>query len=172
MERLIEDLLRFSRYSSQPLQRAEVDLHALALRVVAELKARYPAAQVRVGELPVCSGDASLLEQVLANLVSNAFKFSRDRTDARIEIGSVEATDAGTPERVYFVRDNGAGFDPAYAHKLFGVFQRLHPEQQFEGTGVGLSIVQRIVQRHGGRIWATGAPDQGATFHFTLTAPP
>ena len=122
------------------------------------------AIEIQVSELPRANGDASLLEQVLTNLLSNAFKFTRGRNPAVVEVGS--RTRDG--EVVYFVRDNGAGFDMKYADKLFGVFQRLHTTAQFEGTGVGLSIVQRIVQRHGGRIWAESAPGKGATFYFTL----
>jgi light-regulated signal transduction histidine kinase (bacteriophytochrome) len=125
---------------------------------------RHFLLQLDTGKLGDCEGDSSLIEQVLVNLISNAFKFTRKREDARIEIGCRE--DNG--ERVYFVKDNGAGFDMRYADKLFGVFQRLHTTTQFEGTGVGLSIVKRIVERHGGRIWAEAAIDQGAGFYFTL----
>jgi signal transduction histidine kinase len=139
---------------------------------------------VRIGSLGECEGDASLIEQVLVNLISNAFKFTRGRDPASIEIGRLQRGNEGQrgnedqrsdggdqqrgEEQVYFVRDNGAGFDMKYAAKLFGVFQRLHSTSQFEGTGVGLSIVQRIIERHGGRIWAESAPDKGATFFFTL----
>jgi signal transduction histidine kinase len=168
MSRLIEDLLTFSRFSRQPLDKKPVVLGDLVRRLVAELRPQESAVEVRIGEVPDCHGDASLLEQVLANLLSNAFKFSRKTPAPRVEIGSLKQ---GT-ENVYFVRDNGAGFDMRMAEKLFGVFQRLHPASQFEGTGVGLSIVQRIVQRHGGRIWADSAPGRGATFYFTLSAAP
>jgi signal transduction histidine kinase len=168
MSRLIEDLLTFSRFSRQPLDKKPVVLGDLVRRLVAELRPQESAVEVRIGEVPDCHGDASLLEQVLANLLSNAFKFSRKTPAPRVEIGSLKQ---GT-ENVYFVRDNGAGFDMRTAEKLFGVFQRLHPASQFEGTGVGLSIVQRIVQRHGGRIWADSAPGRGATFYFTLSAAP
>jgi light-regulated signal transduction histidine kinase (bacteriophytochrome) len=166
MSRLIEDLLAFSRFSRQPLDKRPVVLGDLVRRLVAELRPKDSAAEVRIGDLPDCHGDASLLEQVLSNLLSNAFKFSRRTPVPRVEIGSLKQGS----EVVYFVRDNGAGFDMRTAEKLFGVFQRLHPASQFEGTGVGLSIVQRIVQRHGGRIWADSAPGQGATFYFTLSA--
>jgi len=114
--------------------------------------------------LPVCSGDRGLLKQVWVNLISNALKYSRRRERAILEIGceKIKGVDA------FFVRDNGTGFDMLYAGKLFGVFQRLHHVEDFEGTGVGLAIVQRIVQRHGGRVWGTGVVDQGAKFYFTL----
>jgi len=140
-------------------------------RVVANLKAGEPARKidVQIGEVAGCEGDASLLEQVLINLLSNAFKFTRHVPAPRVEIGmATDAPEAQPGERVYFVRDNGAGFDMKYADNLFGVFQRLHSREQFEGTGVGLSIVQRVLQRHGGRIWAQSAPGQGATFYFVL----
>ena len=173
MDRLIEDLLKFCQFSRAPLTRRRVDLGGIARRVAAELQARDPkrTVQVDIGELPAVGGDASLLEQVLVNLLSNAFKFTRHQAQACVSVGSFEAPDPAAPnaaERVYFVRDNGAGFDMKYAGKLFGVFQRLHSQDQFEGTGVGLSIVQRVVQRHGGRIWAESAPGSGATFFFVL----
>jgi light-regulated signal transduction histidine kinase (bacteriophytochrome) len=165
MSQLIEDLLAFARFSRQPLRKLPVSLADIARRIVKELTAKEERAiEIHVGDLPPAHGDASLLEQVLTNLLSNAFKFTRGRNPAIVEVGS--RTQDG--EIVYFVRDNGAGFDMKYADKLFGVFQRLHTTAQFEGTGVGLSIVQRIVQRHGGRIWAESAPDKGATFYFTL----
>jgi light-regulated signal transduction histidine kinase (bacteriophytochrome) len=121
--------------------------------------------QMSIGELPTCDADPALLEQVFVNLLSNAAKFTRDRTPAVIETGSFEAAGA----TVLFVRDNGVGFDMRYAGNLFGVFQRLHPQREFEGTGVGLSIVRRIVERHGGRIWAQSTPGEGAAFMFTLS---
>jgi signal transduction histidine kinase len=165
MSQLIDDLLAFSRLSRQPLAKSPVCLHAIATRLVAELRPKDSRnLEVRIDAVPDCHGDASLLEQVLANLLSNAFKFTRGRDPAVVEVSS--ALRGG--ERVYWVRDNGAGFDMKYADKLFGVFQRLHPSTQFEGTGVGLSIVQRVVQRHGGRIWAESRPGEGATFFFTL----
>ena len=119
-----------------------------------------------IGELPDADCDAALLEQVFVNLLSNAVKYSRKNEHARIEVGVLEGNAIEGP--TYFVRDNGAGFDMEYAGKLFGVFQRMHRNEDFEGTGVGLAIVHRIVERHGGRIWAEAKVDEGATFYFTL----
>ncbi|HWA11213.1 MAG TPA: ATP-binding protein [Opitutaceae bacterium] len=166
MGRLIEDLLAFSRLSRQALSRRPVDMAGLVRQCLDELAgdtAGRPI-EIRVGHLPGCQGDSALLKQVWINLLSNAVKYSRGRNPAVIEVGC-EPRDG---RQVYFVRDNGAGFDPRYADKLFGVFQRLHPAEQFEGTGVGLAIAQRIVARHGGRIWADAAVDRGATFSFQL----
>lgn len=170
MGQLIEDLLEFSRLGRQPIMREIVHLDRMVARLVDDNRGKEPDRKVRVEVSPLgdCEGDSSLIEQVLVNLISNAFKFTRKRSDARIEIGYLE--DGG--ERVYFVKDNGAGFDMKYSDKLFGVFQRLHTTTQFEGTGVGLSIVKRIVERHGGRIWAEAAIDQGAGFYFTLPPEP
>jgi signal transduction histidine kinase len=168
MERLIEDLLALSQLGRQPLVRGPVELDALALRAVEDLFVKEPLRrrqmEVHVHGLGQCSGDASLIEQVFVNLLSNAFKFTRGQSPGRIEAGCR----MGPQEMVYFVRDNGVGFNTEYAHRLFGVFQRLHSESEFEGTGVGLSIVHRIVQRHGGRIWAESEVGRGATFSFTL----
>jgi hypothetical protein len=166
MGELIEDLLKFSRFSRQPLVKGRVNLRALVERVLAELRALDPTrnVEVTIGELPDPNADASLLEQVVVNLLSNAFKFTRGRDPARIEVGSLQAGG----RTVYFVADNGAGFDMNYAHKLFGVFQRLHSLSEFEGTGVGLSLVKRIVERHGGQIIAAGKPAAGAKFSFSL----
>jgi light-regulated signal transduction histidine kinase (bacteriophytochrome) len=123
--------------------------------------------QMVVGELPDCLADGALLEQVFTNLISNALKFTAGRPETRIEIGSLRI-DA---EVAYFVKDNGVGFDMRYADRLFGVFQRLHSQTEFEGTGIGLSIVHRIIRRHGGRTWAESALQKGATFYFTLPQP-
>jgi len=168
MGHLIEDLLALSQLGRQPIRRGSVALEALTQRLVQDQFAREPLrradTEVRIATLGSCTGDASLIEQVLTNLLSNAFKYTRGRQPAIIEIGC--RTEGA--ETVYFVRDNGVGFNMKYADRLFGVFQRLHPESQFEGTGVGLSIVHRIIQRHGGRIWAESTEGAGTTFHFTL----
>jgi two-component system sensor histidine kinase/response regulator len=173
MDQMIEDLLRFCRLSRTPPNRHRIDLNVLTRRIIKDLQTADPHrhVDVRIDPLPDCQGDPGLIEQVMTNLLSNAFKFTKDRSDARVELGSylVKATTADTPdEQVYFVRDNGAGFNMQYADKLFGVFQRLHAQDQFPGTGVGLSIVKRILERHGGRIWANSAPGQGATFLFVV----
>lgn len=166
MDHLISDLLQFARTSRQRLSKGPVCLSELAREVLDELLAQNVERQIRlqIGDLPDCIADRGLLKQVLVNLFSNAFKFTRQRQIAIVEVGCREQNG----ERVYFIRDNGAGFDMTYADKLFGVFQRLHDAGEFEGTGVGLSIVQRIIQRHGGRIWAEGKVNEGATFYFTL----
>jgi PAS domain S-box-containing protein len=169
MGQLIDDLLALSRLGRRALQSAPIDVRALVEECLAELgEALGPTAeqaQITLGELPPSIGDASLVRQVFLNLLSNAFKYSRHRRPARVEIAS-HLDRSG--QVVYFVRDNGTGFDMAYAHRLFNVFQRLHREDEFEGTGVGLAIVKRIVTRHGGDVWVDAAPDQGATFSFTL----
>jgi light-regulated signal transduction histidine kinase (bacteriophytochrome) len=174
MSQLIDDLLAFSRFGSRPLRTGVVDMRSLAARVAAAVRTQVQAAgpagaqdvTIEIGDLPECIGDSSLLEQVLINLLSNACKFSRGRPQPRVEVSA--APEAS--HNIYVVRDNGVGFDAAYAHKLFGVFQRLHSTAEFEGTGIGLSIVKRIVQRHGGRVWAESAPDEGAAFYFSLPA--
>jgi PAS domain S-box-containing protein len=163
--RLIDDLLELSRTGRTALVRSDIDMRALADDVARELRQQSGAsAQVHVGELPPAHGDAKLLRQVWNNLIGNALKFSAKVAAPRVEIGY----GASAIGPAYYVRDNGAGFDMAYAEKLFGVFQRLHTPAEFEGTGVGLAIVKRIVQRHGGRIAAESAVDQGATFRFSL----
>jgi signal transduction histidine kinase len=168
MSRLIEDLLRFSHLGRQPLSRRSVNIVALVREILDELDTEKKGRQIeiRVGDLPECEGDPALLRQVFVNLLSNAFKFTRHREKTIVEISS--RPDGA--ELIYFVRDNGAGFEMQYAQKLFGVFQRMHRADEFEGTGVGLSIVQRIIQRHGGRIWAESEVNKGATFYFTLSA--
>jgi PAS domain S-box-containing protein len=163
---LIDDLLKFSRLSRTPLNMQPVNTGNLIGNVLESLSSQRQGRQIdiRIGELPECQGDASLLNQVWANLISNALKYTRRRDAAVIEIGCKLEHD----ENVYFVRDNGAGFNMRYVDKLFGVFQRLHRADEYEGTGVGLAIVQRIIHRHGGRIWADAVVNQGATFNFTL----
>lgn len=166
MAALIDDLLTFSRLSRHPLNRETVDPAAVVRDVLEELEREREGrtVQVTVEELPPCLADPSLIRQVFANLLSNALKYSRKREDALVEVGSFQKDGA----TVYFVGDNGVGFDMAYADKLFGVFQRLHRSEDFEGTGVGLAIVHNIVTRHGGTIWADSAPGEGATFFFTV----
>ena len=163
---LIDDLLTFSRLSRLPLSRHEVETGELVRAVIEDLRAQAPgrSIEVRVAKLPVCQGDAALLKQVWINLLANAFKYTRNRATAVVEVGCSQENGA----HIYFVRDNGTGFDMRYAGKLFGVFQRLHRAEEYEGTGVGLAIVQRIVHRHGGRVWADATIDGGATFYFTL----
>jgi len=163
---LIDDLLTFSRLSRAALKKQEVNTGKLVRHVLEDLNSQQEGRQVeiRMGHLPACQGDPALLNQVWVNLLSNALKYTRHREFAVIEIGC--KLEQG--ENVYFVRDNGAGFDMRYANKLFGVFQRLHRADEFEGTGVGLAIVQRVIHRHGGRIWADASLDRGATFYFTL----
>ncbi|MBE7460420.1 MAG: PAS domain S-box protein [Zoogloeaceae bacterium] len=166
MGELIDDLLDFARIGRAELKRAPIDMAGLAREVLAELPeaAGGRKLEVRIGAMPMASADRSLVRQVWSNLLSNALKYTRRCDAALIEAGGREERG----EAHYFVRDNGAGFDMAYADKLFRVFQRLHRDADFEGTGVGLAIVARIVERHGGRVWAESAPGQGATFHFTL----
>jgi PAS domain S-box-containing protein len=165
---LIDALLDFSRVGRQALARAPVDLSALVENVVSELRQTQGpvAVEVVLTPLPPTSGDAVLLRNVLINLIGNAFKFSAKRAHPKVEIGARR----DGPEVSYYVKDNGVGFDMQYANKLFGVFQRLHRPDEFEGTGVGLALAQRIVERHGGRIWAEGKVNEGATFRFTLPA--
>jgi light-regulated signal transduction histidine kinase (bacteriophytochrome) len=167
MGRLIDDLLAFSRLGRQTIESARIDMQALAQEVCDELSALEPERQVRfeLHPLPSALGTQSMIRQVWINLIGNALKFTKEREVAEIEIGATEAESGG---RVYYVKDNGVGFDMRYAEKLFGVFQRLHNQQQFPGTGVGLALVQRIVQRHGGRVWAEAEVNHGATFYFTL----
>ncbi|MCX7961792.1 MAG: PAS domain S-box protein, partial [Burkholderiales bacterium] len=166
MGALIDGLLALSRYSRQPLHRTAVDVAAIVREALETLESEVRArnAEVLIGELPPCRADPLLLRQVYANLLSNALKYSAGRGRPRIEVGARREDD----ETVYFVRDNGVGFDMRYAGRLFGVFERLHSASEFPGIGIGLSTVRRIVERHGGRVWAEAAPDAGATFFFTL----
>ncbi len=166
MDQLIDDLLVFSRLSRQPLKKQPVAPADLARQAFQDLGYEQEGRHVEfsVGDLPACQGDPALLKQVFVNLLANALKFTRGRDVARIEVGCQQMGD----EIVYFVRDNGVGFDMQYEDKLFGVFQRLHRAEEYEGTGIGLATIQRIVHRHEGRIWAEAQVDQGATFYFTL----
>ena len=166
MGQLIDDLLTFSRLSSQPLKTHPLAPAELARQALADLRSEQENRHldISIGELPVCQADPALLRQVFVNLLANALKFTRPRAVARIEVGCQYLDD----QCIYFVKDNGVGFDMQYVHKLFGVFQRLHRAEEYEGTGVGLAIVQRIVHRHGGRVWAEAAVDKGATFCFTI----
>jgi PAS domain S-box-containing protein len=166
MGHLIDDLLAFSRLSRQSVEKRAVDTAELVRQVLDTLQNDLDTrkVEIEIGELPNCYGDPLLLKQVWLNLLDNAIKYTSKQEHAKIEIGSLER-DA---EKIYFVRDNGVGFSMQYAGKLFGVFQRLHRSTDFEGTGVGLAIVQRIIYRHGGRIWAEAEPNVGATFYFSL----
>jgi light-regulated signal transduction histidine kinase (bacteriophytochrome) len=168
MGRMIEDLLEFSRMGRQPLRTVTVQLNELVERVIDELRPGFAGRSVdfAVGELGVARADPALLKHAMTNLIGNAIKYTRRTERAVIEIGRT----SGAEGPVYFVKDNGAGFDIRYADKLFGVFQRLHSAEEFEGTGVGLSIVRHIAERHGGRVWAESRPGEGATFYFTLRA--
>ncbi len=168
MDRLIKDLLTFSHTALQTLKVLPVRSSYLVNQVIEELKAEQEGREVKItlGDLPVCQGDSSLLRQVFSNLLSNALKFTRNRTVAKIEIGCI--SEEADEELIFYIRDNGVGFDMQYADKLFGVFQRLHSSEEYEGMGLGLAITQRIIQRHGGRIWAESEKDWGTTFYFTL----
>jgi signal transduction histidine kinase len=169
MSQLIDDLLAFSRIGRTAMRKAPVDLNALVQAVITELQPEIKSRKVEwtLQQLPYTSGDRALLHQVFLNLLANAVKYTRTRAEARIQVFAVEQDD----EIIVGIKDNGVGFDPAYSDKLFGVFQRLHSATDFEGTGVGLANVRRIVQRHGGRTWAESVPDEGATFYFSLPAP-
>jgi light-regulated signal transduction histidine kinase (bacteriophytochrome) len=166
MDALIDDLLTFSRIGSAELRRTRVDLAGLVREVWGILEPETAGRDIawEIGDLPEVQGDPRLLRLVLQNLIGNALKYTRTRPEARIEIG---ARREGT-ETVCSIRDNGVGFDMRYAERLFGVFQRLHTSAQFEGTGIGLATVRRIVHRHGGRVWGGGEVDRGACFWFAL----
>lgn len=170
MSELIHDLLAFSRLGRQELLRQSVDLVPLCREAFADLAGEHAhrGVQLRLNPLSPAEGDPALLKVVFVNLLSNALKYTRPQKTPVIEVGETTADTAAGP--VYYVRDNGVGFDMRDAGKLFGVFQRLHHAHEFEGTGVGLATVRRIINRHGGKIWAESVPDQGATFYFTLSA--
>jgi light-regulated signal transduction histidine kinase (bacteriophytochrome) len=167
---LVDDLLGFSRIGRAETRRRTVNLDQLVKAVVGEIGPDVKARKIawRIGQLPVCHGDPAMLRLVFGNLISNALKFTRTREQAEIEIGCLNHT---PDEVVAFVKDNGVGFDMKYQDKLFGVFQRLHSQEAFEGTGIGLATVERVVHRHGGRVWAEGSLDHGATFYVALPKP-
>ncbi len=166
MNQLIDNILTFSRLGRRALTMTLLDLEELAGGAWNELQAQPHERNVtiNIAKLTNCQGDYNMIRQVLANLLSNALKFTKDRETATIEVGGYEMTD----ECVYYVKDNGVGFDMRFADKLFKIFQRLHSADEFEGTGVGLSFIKRIIERHGGRVWAEGKVNEGATFYFTL----
>ncbi|HTL81111.1 MAG TPA: ATP-binding protein, partial [Bacteroidia bacterium] len=166
MAHLIDDLLSFSRTGKQEMVKVKLNMNQIAHAITEEQVRLMSAknARVIIGELPESDGDVRMIRQVFVNLVSNAVKYSSKKKDPVIEIGSLREGE----ETVYFVKDNGAGFDMRYYEKLFAVFQRLHSSSEFEGTGVGLAIVERIITRHGGRIWAKSELNEGAVFYFTL----
>ena len=164
MNQLINDLLEMSRVTRTDFTRQRVDLSALAHSIAVELKTQSPNRRVEfeITADMIVEGDGNLLKIALENLLNNAYKFTSRREQALIQVGRVEQDG----QWIYFVRDNGTGFNMDYANKLFGAFQRLHSEKEFPGTGIGLATVQRIIHRHGGRVWAEGMVDHGATFYF------
>jgi light-regulated signal transduction histidine kinase (bacteriophytochrome) len=166
MSRLIDAMLMLSRLTRRELKLGLVDLSRLAMEIFAELRKTNPARQVEliVARGVKAKGDEGLLQIVLQNLLNNAWKYTRNRERARIEFG----VDENDGTRVFHVRDNGAGFDMRYVDKLFGEFQRLHTDDEFEGTGIGLATIQRIIHRHGGKVWAEGEVGKGAVFYFTI----
>lgn len=166
MGQLIEDILTLSRLGRKQLEMSHIDMAELTKDVFDELKVTTPGRKIQldIKNLPDAHGDPSMIRQVLVNLLSNAIKFTRPREKAVIEVGGRKEGN----ENIYYVKDNGVGFDMQYVNKLYGVFQRLHSEVDFEGTGVGLAIVQRIVHKHGGKVWAEGKVNDGAVFYFTL----
>jgi signal transduction histidine kinase len=172
MDELVDDLLSFSRIGRQQVRRQHVALDMVVEEVRRDLREQADMRKVdrrvewRVAALPWFECDPTLIKQVFANLLSNAVKYTRPREHAVIEVGTIDQDG----QLILFVRDNGVGFSMKYAEKLFGVFQRLHRQDEFEGTGVGLATVQRILQKHGGRIWVEAEPDKGACFYFTIGA--
>jgi PAS domain S-box-containing protein len=161
---LIDDVLDYSRAGRLPLTVADVDLNDLARKVAGELGEIYPATEIRVAGLPIVRGDPTMLRQVLENLLGNACKYSARSGKPLVEVGTREGPDGPA----LYVRDNGIGFDMNYAGKLFGMFQRMHSESEIQGTGVGLAIVKRLIERHGGRVWAEAEVGKGATFYFVF----
>ena len=170
MGQLIDNLLNLSRLSRKEVSREEVDLSSMAEAIAAELQRGKPDRRVEfvIASGIRANGDRGLLQSVLENLLNNAWKFTGKHETAWIEFGAV----SHDGETAYFVRDDGAGFDMKYAHKLFGAFQRLHGMEEFAGNGIGLAIIQRIIHRHGGKVWAESAVEKGATFYFTLSRQP
>lgn len=166
MGQLIDDLLSFSRLGRQEIKRSEIDMNQLLQSAWEEIvPPTFPQrGEIHLGDVPAAHGDRSLIKQVFLNLLSNAVKYSGKAEKAVIEVGGR----GEARENIYYFKDNGVGFDMAYVHRLFGVFQRLHTENEFEGTGVGLAIVKRIIERHGGRVWAEGKVNEGAAFYFIL----
>ncbi|MBS2026014.1 MAG: GHKL domain-containing protein, partial [Deltaproteobacteria bacterium] len=166
MSELVEGLLQLSRVTRAPLEKSDIDLSQLAAAILDDLRAHDRERQIDILLAPglTTRGSPQLLRVAMQNLLDNAWKYTRRTDKPQLELGQKQLE----REVAYYVKDNGAGFDPAYAQKLFQPFQRLHPASQFEGTGIGLATVARIVQRHGGRIWAEGRPGEGATFWFTL----
>jgi K+-sensing histidine kinase KdpD len=169
MRQLVDDLLNLSHIGKTELNRTQTELKPLVDEVLSDLKPETASRDIQweVGELPLAECDAGLMKQVFANLLANAVKYTRPRTTAKIEVGQVR----NNGETAVFVRDNGVGFNMKYVNKLFGVFQRLHRAEDFEGTGVGLATVARIVRKHGGRVWAEAELNKGATFYFTVDGP-
>jgi light-regulated signal transduction histidine kinase (bacteriophytochrome) len=169
MATLIDDILKLSRVSRAEMRIMMADMGGIAREVAEEIGRAQPDRAVRVEVRPdtePTEADAALVRIVFDNLLRNAWKFTRTRDEGRVEVGSFTEG----RETVYYVKDNGVGFDMAYVGKLFGAFQRLHSDLEFEGTGIGLATVQRVVARHGGRVWAEGRPGEGATFYFTMRA--
>lgn len=166
MGELIDNLLEFSHIGKQRLSIAVIDMMNLADYVVKDLQRQESNREIEVSLLPLknCKGDRNLIKQVLVNLISNAFKYTGKKAQAQVEIGSYTEED----QEIYFVKDNGVGFDMRYYEKLFGVFQRLHSNSQFEGTGVGLAIIHRIITKHAGKVWAEAKVNEGACFYFSL----
>ncbi len=167
MLQLIDGLLTFSRLGHQEIRCSNIDMSDLARAICNEMNLFSPeqTTQLKIDILPETMGDPAMIRQVWVNLLTNAYKFTRPKDKGVIEIGSIAKED----QNVYYVKDNGVGFDMQFADKLFGVFRKLHSQEEFEGTGVGLAIAQRIVKRHGGRMWAEGKPNEGATFYFSLS---
>jgi len=168
MDRLLKDILEYSRVDRAEPLRSPVDLRRLVDEVVRDFASGYPDTQVVVGDLPTIQADATMMRQVFSNLIGNAYKFSGACAMPRVEIGATYGAD----QAEIFVRDNGAGFDMRYAGKLFKIFQRVHSDAEFPGTGVGLAIVKRLIEHHGGTVRAESTPGEGATFYFTLSATP